>query len=288
MRYGTAMSPQLAGRLAAVMTACLWAGSATASPPDQGACLEAFGDAQDRREAGELLAAREALRLCAEAACPDVVEQKCVQWLGEVEAEIPSLVVVLPAGVSAEGLTVLVDGVERPDALSGRPVELEPGPHELEHRRDGVSLGTVPVVLAQGERNKRVELTVEATTPALTSPPPPAPLPATEESVGISPWLWVGGGVTLVGVVVGAVTGGMALSRASDLDEQCPGGRCPESARSDFDTGQTLSHVSTAGFVVAGVGAVMATVGIVLSLDGDADTAQLHLGPSAARLRVSF
>lgn len=62
-------------------------------------------------------------------------------------------------------------------------------------------------------------------------------------------------GVGGVGLVVGGITGAMAMGKASDLDGKCPGGKCPDaSLQSDIDSYKTLGTISTIGFVVGVVG----------------------------------
>jgi hypothetical protein len=63
--------------------------------------------------------------------------------------------------------------------------------------------------------------------------------------------------VASVGTVVGSVTGLMAMSKKSSVDEECVAGRCPPSTHDDIDAGRTLGTVSTVSFVLAGAGAAV-------------------------------
>jgi hypothetical protein len=82
-------------------------------------------------------------------------------------------------------------------------------------------------------------------------PPPPSKVPA---------YVAFGGGG--VGLLVGAVSGGLALETASDVRAVCgPGPNCPHPGeRSAASAAKTEAWVSNAGFFVAIAGAVTGTV----------------------------
>jgi hypothetical protein len=77
----------------------------------------------------------------------------------------------------------------------------------------------------------------------------------------ISPLVWAGLGVGVVGLGVGTVTGILALGKSSTVKNECSGTTCPLSAKNDVDSGRTVATISTIGFVVGGVGAAVAAVG---------------------------
>jgi hypothetical protein len=63
----------------------LWSSRAAADgPPDKAACLDASSQAQSLRDAHKLVEARQKLRVCAQAACPGVVQRDCLSWLDAV------------------------------------------------------------------------------------------------------------------------------------------------------------------------------------------------------------
>ncbi|MBW2457699.1 MAG: hypothetical protein JRI68_24555, partial [Deltaproteobacteria bacterium] len=106
------------------------------------------------------------------------------------------------------------------------------------------------------------------------------------------PWLsWVGFGVGAAGFIVGGVTGGVTLARVSDLDEQCPDRSCPATVQEDLDEAEVISHVSTVGFVVGGVGVAVGVVGLLLG-DSSTDPEEVGLepwvGPGSVGLRGRF
>ena len=114
--------------------------------------------------------------------------------------------------------------------------------------------------------------------------------PALKEVADVSnlPVAIAGFSVAGVGLIAGAITGGLSLSTAGDIDEMCMP-NCPESFRDDYDTGLALAHVSTVSFAVAGAGAVVGVVGLLLpgpAVGGD--RAQLRVGPGSLSLQGRF
>ncbi len=101
----------------------------------------------------------------------------------------------------------------------------------------------------------------------------------------------VGFGVGAAGLIVGSVTGGITLSRVSDLDDQCPDRTCPAAVADDLDEAEVISHVSTVGFAVAGVGVTVGVVGLFFggsSQDDEAVAVEPWIGPGSAGLRGRF
>lgn len=247
------------------------------------ACVASFDASQALRRDGALMAAKKELLACAQSHCPDVVEQKCSAWLAEVEDAVPSIVLVLPSGIAASDLTVSIDGEAQPAALRGRAVELDPGSHTVSYRYGDAAPREQTVVVAEGEKMKRVVLEIAE------SEDEPAPAPLAEDG-GISPLVWIGFGVAGAGAIVGAITGGLALAKASELEERCPAQRCALSEQPTHDSGNALAHGSTASFAIAGAGAIVGIVGIVLSKGEDRQEATFAplLGPGLVGLGGRF
>jgi tetratricopeptide (TPR) repeat protein len=88
----------------------------------------------------------------------------------------------------------------------------------------------------------------------------------TERVRSVVPLVLMGtGGALLLG---SAVTGGLALSNAKDLDKNCEGSICPPSEKSGVDATKTLAITTD---VLWGVGAAVAVTGLVLFLTGVLD-----------------
>jgi tetratricopeptide (TPR) repeat protein len=98
--------------------------------------------------------------------------------------------------------------------------------------------------------------------PAETTPAPAEASPEPERAgFGVLPWII--GGIGVAAVLTGTVTGFVALSSVSDLEDSCPNDRCPvgfdlEGERSDARTLVTLTDVLLiSGAVVTTAAALM-------------------------------
>jgi len=101
---------------------------------------------------------------------------------------------------------------------------------------------------------------------------------------------YVGFSVAGVGLLVGAITGGISLSQQSTLKDECPDDVCAPEKDDELSTAMTLGHVSTASFVVASVGAALGVIGLFVGGSGSTETASIrpYLGPGCAGLKGSF
>jgi hypothetical protein len=79
----------------------------------------------------------------------------------------------------------------------------------------------------------------------------------------VSAWTWVGGGVVVAGVVVGAVFGGLAIANTVTVTDVRPPPAGPSAAdkATARDTGRTDVFVAAGGAAVALVGVVVMLVG---------------------------
>jgi hypothetical protein len=106
--------------------------------------------------------------------------------------------------------------------------------------------------------------------------------------------VFVGFGVAGAGVIAGGITGLLAMSKSSDVEDQCNGDVCPLSAEEDNDSATTLAHVSTISFAVAGAGAAVGVLGLLLSGSSDEPAASAGLtlepivGPTSLGVRGRF
>jgi hypothetical protein len=198
----------LSPRIGAVALGLLWATTVldahaqqpapppapTASTSLRTQCVESHGNTQRLRKDGKLVSARDEARKCGLMACPDLVRNDCLAWAGELDAEIPSIVVAAKdvSGNDTLDVAVMVDGVRVADRLSGTALELDPGEHKLQFLHAG-ALKEQALVVRQGERNRLIEVSfapdptpvtpvvvpvVPAPAPtAAAEPPPPPPAP---------------------------------------------------------------------------------------------------------------
>jgi hypothetical protein len=201
---------------------------ARSDAPTRAQCLAQHEHAQDERIAGRLLAARASLRECSAAACPTLVSRDCVNWLAEVEQQIPS--VIFAGAKDGEDLVTLrVREGERllAENITGTPLELDPGPHHFVAELPGFPPQEATYVLQAGDKSRvvRFEFVSEAApvphpsaTPALPSSraqPPRAlwrPIPTVTYALA---------GASLVAAVTGSVLGTLALSKRKEFDRAC-------------------------------------------------------------------
>jgi len=95
--------------------------------------------------------------------------------------------------------------------------------------------------------------------PSASAVPPPPEAPAAQDGP-----LWPGVvvlGAGVVGLGIGGVTGAMALSETSTIEEGCDGTHCLKSDSDRGDRASTLAAISTVGFIAGGA---LATAGVLL------------------------
>jgi hypothetical protein len=98
-------------------------------------------------------------------------------------------------------------------------------------------------------------------------------------------------GIGGAGLVVGAITGALALGGAGDINDQCPGGQCDPADRdqveSDQDSTYMLADISTITLIG---GAVAATAGVVLIVMASTSDGGVAVGvsPRQVHLDVRF
>lgn len=287
--------------LASSLLLCVVLGAATAEAQqgDGERCVAAFDAVQTHRNAGKLVAARAEAAQCADVSCPDAIRGKCVTWLEEITASIPSILVSAKdaAGGDVSDVRISSAGQVIAEELDGRPIALDPGPHELRFERQGSPPVTQQVVLQAGVKSRPVTVTFARSTeptpsPAATSvvaPPPIVPPPASaEDDAPFAALFWIGVATAGAGLLAGAVAGGVAIEDKSALDKQCDAFGCTED---DISGSQVAAHVSTAGFALAGAGAVLAGVALALWWpfgEEAGPSAALRVTPTGIALEGSF
>ncbi|MEO8877811.1 MAG: hypothetical protein ABI461_19615, partial [Polyangiaceae bacterium] len=168
---------------------------------------------------------------------------------------------------------VTMDGLSYPDAALDGDRPVDPGTHNFAATADGMLKAETTVSLGEAE-SKSIELKLvpdpNAVKPTQIAPPvvvdnkppppreddhdkkPPPPPPPSPSHVPA----YIAFGVGVVGLGVGGVTGVLALSKKSTLDDACGASKtsCPASSQSDIESAKTMGTVSTIGFIVGGVG----------------------------------
>ncbi len=187
------------------------------------------------------------------------------------------LTVILPP-LGAPGIVVTLDGEEFPPSLFGVATAVDPGPHIFTTRAPDGPLVEQRVDMAPGER-KTVVLEVPGTPPldgATAAPASPGQPADRTRPHGISPWVFVTGGIGVAGLITGSISGGLLLADRSTIQEECPisGKRADGTIPCRSDRGYaasqraqgTLGPLTTVALSVGAAGAIAAV--LIFLVDG--------------------
>lgn len=227
----------------------------------------------------------------------DVALQKraVVDATAELETlrpKIPNLTIEVK-GAAARDVSVTLDGVAVSADLVGEPQPINPGAHTIVVSR-GDEQVTAQVSLREGETKtsvlelKSAALNAPAEAPSVASSDSPQPAQNAASSTDAGPKTsgmktagWISLGVGGAGLVLGGVTGVLALGKRSSIDESpsCEGDRCLPAERSLADSYNSLRTWSSVGFIAGGA---LAATGVVLLLTAPSTKATADQGTSAA------
>jgi hypothetical protein len=111
-----------------------------------------------------------------------MVRADCLHWLDELEAAIPTIVVVAVSDRGDEiDVTVTIDGQLVTRQLDGKAIELDPGSHQITFERLGSAPQEMRLILGQGEKNRIIRLDYR------TKPPTPVAAPPIIASTPVQP-----------------------------------------------------------------------------------------------------
>jgi hypothetical protein len=246
--------------------------------------------ARCKRALDRYLEARELYR---RAAAERVVEDAPAAWhtaikdahdeLARLDAEMPSIVPNIRGG--DDSATLVLDG-----QLVARsvPIDVDPGVHRLEALVSGKRVGATSATIARGQRSLEVTVDLRPPTPRDATAIPRASLRRRGSIVPGA--ITVSVGVT--GLVIGAVAGGLALARQSQVRSGCVDHVCREEDQGLADSAVALSHVSTAALVAGGALTVAGTVLLIVRPGGTANKTAWSLSttamPAGARLGLRW
>jgi hypothetical protein len=173
---------------------------------------------------------------------------------------------------AAEGATpaVTIDGTPIASAALAVPFKLNPGHHVLEAKTK-TAAGKAEVDVAEKEtKDVAIALVATGVTSTDTAPPPPEPPPEKPPEPppsGGRTLTYVGFGVAAVGVVLGGITGYVSISKKNDAQNGCKGNLCPPATYDTIDQANTMATISTVSFIVAGAGATVGVLSLILRSD---------------------
>jgi hypothetical protein len=216
----------------------------------------------------------------------DVAVQKKAQADAEtehaaLEPRIPGIVIRVE-GAKDDEVSVSVNGVPVPSSILGVKRLVDPGSVKLEATFSGRSQ-IEERTLREGETQTvvfRFDAVAAPAPRAEAEPVAPSAIEADRpSSSGTARTLgFVALGVGGAGLVVGGVTGALAMSQRSSLDG-CVDTRCPPSQDDDVAGYNRFRTISTIGFIG---GAVLAATGLVLVISAPKRTEASRSRPSVA------
>jgi len=201
----------------------------------------------------------------------------------KLEERIPTVKLSMPNLPKGAKPTVTIDDAPVSAAMLPYPVKVNPGKHSVV-ATVGSFKQSAEVELIEGE-DKEVPLDMAGATAdegAKDTPPPPAPDPNGPVDTapkppegGTSSLVYIGFGVGGAALLVGGVTGILAMSKTNSAKEQCEDTRCPPSTHDDLSSARTMATVSTISFVVAAVGVGVGVYGLLGRSGGEPPKAAL-------------
>jgi hypothetical protein len=231
--------PFVALSLAVVLGGALVSAPAQADP----SCIAAYEQTQTLRKDGKPAAAKAQAASCAHAECPAILAKDCTKWLAELEAVVPTVILEArgsePSAPVRADVRVKVDGVVLTEKVDGKPLAVEPGSRLFTFEVEGAAPVARTVVVKEGEKNKKVSVTLA---PAARAEGRPIPL-----------GFWLFGGASVVALATSAVFAIDGFAKKGDLEECKP--RCAGGDVDAMSSSFTVADVALGAGLVAGVAA---------------------------------
>jgi hypothetical protein len=224
---------------------------ASAAEPTKQECVSANESAQDLRRAAQLREAKKQLAVCVSASCPAPVREDCAARLSEVDAAMPSLVLVAKdrAGNDVSAVVVTMDGLPFADTLDGTAVPVDPGEHRFIFEGEGLPSTEKVIVVHEGDKSRHVNVVLGGTVAAdaaTTESKDSLFSPNRRRLLGLAV-----GGTGAAGIVLGAIFGLVAKSTYDQALRECrfDSQNCTPQGVHDGQTAHEQATVSTVAFV---------------------------------------
>lgn len=193
----------------------------------------------------------------------------------QLAGRVAALTIVLKGAPPGNSPSVTIDDVEVPSTAVGLPRAVDAG-HHVVAVKSPTAQGRAEVDVKEGEQ-KQLEVNLDA----IAAPPPPPTPPTTDQTAPAQPeeppapvrshsptvLTWIGIGLAGAGAITGVVTGVMSMQKTSTLNGDCANKTCGPNDYATIDSANTLALVSDIGFGVAGAGAVLAVVTLLVGHD---------------------
>jgi len=245
-----------------------------------------LGYARGAAKNNHFIAAEEAYNRIIRAGLPPGAPAPFVRALEDAKKEIdgvvPRIARVTITVAGCDNPSVTLDGAPLPSAVLGIKKPVDPGTHEVKASATGCVAQTASFTVGDGkEATSALTLQKEAvatnpqpnpnpqanpnpTPPSNANPNPPPPDTGSSGS-GLRTAGFATLGVGGAGLVLGVITGALAIGKHGDLSNECPNGTCPASASGTLGDYHTLGALSTVGFIVAGVGVAAGLTMVLLA-----------------------
>ena len=195
----------------------------------------------------------------------------------QLKAKVATVVIKLAGTHAGDKVTVAIDGINIPDVALTEPRKVNPGRHAIVAHVEGGEEARASVDVAAAETKEVTLAPPPAPTPpanAVVQPQPPVvvpPPPPPERHPVSTAFAVTGFAVGGLGVLVGAVTGALAMSTKAQLSDECLQGiHCLPGSYDKLDTAWTQASVSTVAFVVGGGGFLVGVLALALRRNGHA------------------
>ncbi|HEX5659451.1 MAG TPA: hypothetical protein VFX59_19785 [Polyangiales bacterium] len=247
--------------------------SRVAAQAEVDACVADHKRVQTARESGHYLESLEAAAHCAQPSCPRLIRQDCAAWYGDLADSTPSIVLEVRDDLGHDLADASVTLGARSLDVHGRAVALDPGTHELRIEAARHVPRVERIVLRQGEKNRRVAITLQ---PVLVA----HEFVARRKQRTLTPAVITLGAIGLAGLGTFAALAITGKVKRSGLDD-CR----PDCARDDVDQ---VNHMYLGANIAAAIGGSAAIAATVLYVLDRKRELQVGLNASGMSVRGAF
>jgi hypothetical protein len=285
---------------------------------DREQCLAASSAGQDFRDANKLVEARTQLLACAREVCPAVVRRDCAEWLAQVDASMPTVVISVrdDKGSDIVAARVILDDAAFLDRLDGTAVPMNPGVHKVGIETAGMNPLEQQVVIRAGEKNRSLVFSVNRHGEPVKTPSGSASGPASTPIVPVSKEMVPANDVSVVadeggdaqpsiftprrklalglasvggvGLIAGALLGRAAQGKHDDAHALCADSQtpCADAAMATSLSGSAHDLAIGADVAFAVGAAALIGGGVLWFTGGPANTRGLAVAPASRGVAV--
>jgi hypothetical protein len=231
-------------------------------------CARASEDAQNLRDDGKLLQARQDFLECSNDSCPASIRKDCVESLAKLEANIPTLVFTAKdeQGHELTAVKVKADGAVIAEKLDGKAINVDPGPHTFKFEVAGSSPLEQQIVVREGEKNRSVAVSWEKNAAGVVVSG------GTTQKASHVP-AYIVGGLGIIGLGLGTTFAILGTDGYNTLKNGC--GKTTSCTEADIAPTKTQLLVADISF---GVGIVALVTAIVLFVTESSSSSSPKVG----------